>query len=74
MMQLSVKNGFKVGSHFGLTAIFRDGCGSPVFLFEYVQKTGMIKMISVNGLRHKTVIKGSQSEIQTKLDEILALR
>lgn len=73
-MQISVKSGFKVGSYFGLTAIFRDGCGSPVFLFEHVQKTGMIKMISVNGLRHKTVIKGSLEQIQTKLDEILAWR
>jgi len=73
-MDLKVKTGFNVRMYFGVVAVFRDGTGSPSFLLESVKSTGMIKLISVNGLRHKTVIKGSLAEVQSKLDEILAWR
>lgn len=73
-MDLKVKSGFKVGVHFGTVAVFRDGSGSPIFLCEAIKSTGLIKLVSVNGLRHKTLAKGSQQEIQAKIDDTLAFR
>lgn len=73
-MDLKVKGNFKVGVHFGTVAVFREGSGSPIFLCESIKSTGLVKLVSVNGLRHKTLAKGSLVEIQAKIDEILALR